>query len=196
MTIAGQGVRERKRQETRQRIADAGLRLFGTRGYEATTLDAIAAEAGISRRTFFHYFKSKEDILLSMQSGLGERVARALALEAPGREPLAAARAAIKTLVLEYAPGELLAIDRLMRSSEAVRSRKQASYIEDEAAVFAAMRELWPAHGATELRVLAMLTVSTSRLALDTWSAEGGTRPLAEYVDAYFDALPTPVAQR
>lgn len=47
------GLRARKRQETLERIAETGLRLFSQNGYEATTLDAIAEAAGISRRTFF-----------------------------------------------------------------------------------------------------------------------------------------------
>jgi AcrR family transcriptional regulator len=51
------------RRETRQRIAEVGQRLFLTRGYEGTTLDVIAAEADISRRAFFSYFKSKDDII-------------------------------------------------------------------------------------------------------------------------------------
>ncbi len=66
-----EGVRERKRRETRQRIAETALRLFLANGYENTSLDTIAAEAGISRRTFFSYFKSKEDILFVWQSGGG-----------------------------------------------------------------------------------------------------------------------------
>jgi len=57
-------LRDRKRCETRQRIVDTGRRLFSEKGFEATTLDAIALEAGISRRTFFSYFTSKEDVLL------------------------------------------------------------------------------------------------------------------------------------
>ena len=48
------GLRERKRRETLHRIAEQGLKLFLSNGYEATTLDAIAKAAGISRRTFFY----------------------------------------------------------------------------------------------------------------------------------------------
>ena len=65
------GLREEKRQQTLKRITQTALGLFARHGYEATTLDMIAADAGISRRTFFHYFKSKDDILLSQQAGLG-----------------------------------------------------------------------------------------------------------------------------
>ena len=54
------GLRERKKRETLQRITETGLKLFVENGYEATTLEAIAAEASIARRTFFYYFKSKK----------------------------------------------------------------------------------------------------------------------------------------
>ena len=64
-----EGLRERKRRETLRRIAEQGLKLFLTNGFEATTLDQIAEAAGISRRTFFYYFKSKEDILMAWQGG-------------------------------------------------------------------------------------------------------------------------------
>ena len=62
-----EGLRERKRLETLRRIAETGLKLFIAHGYEGTTLEAIAEAAGISRRTFFYYFKSKEEVLLAWQ---------------------------------------------------------------------------------------------------------------------------------
>ncbi len=46
--------RERKRKQTAQRIAETGVRMFVEKGFEETTLDAIAEAAGIARRTFFH----------------------------------------------------------------------------------------------------------------------------------------------
>ncbi|MFF5010942.1 TetR family transcriptional regulator [Streptomyces phaeochromogenes] len=58
-----EGLRERKRRETRQRITHVGMRLFLTNGFDATTLDMIAAAADVSRRTFFSYFDSKDDVL-------------------------------------------------------------------------------------------------------------------------------------
>src|SRR5258705_515106 len=66
------GLREQNRQHTLQRIAEVGIELFLAKGYEATTLDEIAAAAGISRRTFFYYFKSKEDILLTHLEGYAD----------------------------------------------------------------------------------------------------------------------------
>ncbi len=186
---ASEGLRERKRRETLRRISDAGLRLFTSNGFDATTVDAIAAEAGISRRTFFHYFKSKDDILLSLQSGLGEMVAGVLATAAPGKRPIDAAREALLALVAPYTTEDLIRIDRLMRSSEAVQARKQANYIRDEGLVLVALRRRWPEEPEASLRLVAMLTISLSRVSLDRWSSDGGVRPLATYLEESFAAL-------
>ncbi len=55
--------RERKKQEHRRRILEAALRLFETQGVEATTIDAIAEAADVSRGTLFNYFPTKESLL-------------------------------------------------------------------------------------------------------------------------------------
>ncbi len=183
------GARERKRQETLRRITEAGIKLFSVRGYDETTLDEIAAAAGISRRTFFHYFKSKDEILLSLQSGMGERVAAALADQPRDIRPLDAARGAFLSVIAPIPPEEMLAIDRLMRSSEAVQARKHASYKRDEETLFAALRRHWPDDDPRSLRLVATVTVTVGRLAVDTWIGEGGTRRLADVAAETFAAL-------
>src|SRR6201992_4317722 len=92
-------LRERKRQLTLERIAEAGLKLFLAHGYEATTLDAIAAASGISRRTFFYYLKSTEDVLLAHESGkVPQALKPTLLQQSPRLSPLAAARRALVAL--------------------------------------------------------------------------------------------------
>lgn len=58
------GLRARKKAATEQAIVDAAMRLFGRHGFGATTVDQIAAAAGVGRRTFFRYFPTKEDVVL------------------------------------------------------------------------------------------------------------------------------------
>jgi AcrR family transcriptional regulator len=186
----GQGLRERKRRETLQRITDAGICLFIEKGYEATTLDQIAAAAGISRRTFFYYFKSKDDILLSLQSGVGEMLVNALKDAPRDKRPLDAIRDAVVNVCASIPGEDMIVIDRLMRSSEAVQARKQASYVQQEEALFAALRERWPEpEREIGLRLVAMLATGAMRLSTDAFSREGGKRSLVELLHEAFDAL-------
>jgi AcrR family transcriptional regulator len=57
------GLRERKKERTRQAVIDVAWRLFRQKGYDATTVDEIAEQSFISRRTFFRYFPNKESVV-------------------------------------------------------------------------------------------------------------------------------------
>ena len=189
-----QGLRARKRRETLNRIAETGLKLFLAKGYEAPTLDAIAAAAGISRRTFFYYFKSKEDILLAVQSGLGGLISDALKAEPVDQAPFDATRNALLKIGSRYQTDEVVVIDRLMRSSPTLLARKQATYVEQEQSLFAALCERWPQpERRRALRLLAMLAIGALRLAIDAWSQDGASRPLNEYLREAFASLQTEI---
>ncbi|RWE32271.1 MAG: TetR family transcriptional regulator [Mesorhizobium sp.] len=182
--------REQKKRETLKRITEEGVKLFVANGYEATTLDAIATAAGISRRTFFYYFKSKDDILLSLQTSGTEAVVAALMEEPADRPPLIAVRNALLKVCAVYQPDEMIVIDRLMLSSPTLQARKQASYLVQEQTLFAALSERWPDPRLGKgLRLVAMVAVGTMRLSLESWRAEGGKRPVAELVKDYFAAM-------
>jgi AcrR family transcriptional regulator len=72
------GLRERKKQQTRETIARAALRLFAERGYDETTLADIAEAADVAPRTIFAYFESKEDILFSAEGTFLNQLKREL----------------------------------------------------------------------------------------------------------------------
>jgi len=184
------GLRERKRRETLQRITEAGMRLFIKQGYANTTLDEIAAEAGISRRTFFYYFKSKDEILLSMQRSNSDTLAAAVRRAPQGKKPLDTIRDAVIEVCETFPAKEMISIHRLMKSSEAVQARKHATYVENENAIVAALRERFPdPKQETTLRLVAMMSVGAMRLAVETLDKEDGKRPLSEILREIFATL-------
>jgi AcrR family transcriptional regulator len=186
-----QGLRERKRRETSERIIEKGLKLFVKNGYEATTLDTIAAAAGISRRTFFYYFKSKEDVLLAARdSGFRQALRPAMLDEPPDQPPLEAVRNCLTKVASRYETKQSIVFDRLMQSTEALRARKEAVFVETEQILLEAMCELWPTPGRRDgLRLVAMVAVGTLRLALDKWKQHDAAHPLAHYIRQGFTLL-------
>ena len=186
-----QSLRDRKRLETSERIIEKGLKLFVKNGYEATTLAAIAEAAGISRRTFFYYFKSKEDVLLAAHdSGFREALRPAMLAEAPDQAPLDAVQKCLVKLASCYETKESIVYDRLMQSTEALRARKEAVFVETEQILLDAMCELWPSPGRRDgLRLVAMVAMGTLRLALDKWKQNNAAHPLAYYIRQSFALL-------
>lgn len=189
MTDEGDGVRERKRQETRRRITEAGVRLISSKGYEQTTLDEIAEAAGISRRSFFHHFKSKDDILLSLQGSMARTLITQLETMPPGGRPLEVMQTVMLDALRQFSGDDLIRIDRLMRASPAVQARKQASYAEEEKLLHAALVARWPGESVAALRLIAMFCIGTGRIATEAWSMGGYQRPLEAVVREYISAL-------
>jgi AcrR family transcriptional regulator len=90
----GGGLRERKKLRTRRTIVDTAHVLFAEQGYDATTVEAIAAGADVSVRTFFRYFAGKEDVALAPLDEVGDLALDALRRRPADEPPLAALRAA------------------------------------------------------------------------------------------------------
>jgi AcrR family transcriptional regulator len=86
------GLRERKKQRTREAITRVAHQLFVERGYQATTLPDIAEAADVSTRTIFAYFPSKEDILFDDLERMKDALVRALADRPDGKDALATVR--------------------------------------------------------------------------------------------------------
>ena len=99
-----EGLRERKKAKTRAAIQQHALRLFSQRGYEATTIEQIAAAAEISPSTFFRYFATKEDCVV--YDVLDPLIFSSFASQPPELSPLQALRAAIRVLFGPLDPDE------------------------------------------------------------------------------------------
>jgi AcrR family transcriptional regulator len=100
------GRRERKKLRTREALIDAAFKQFAERGFEATTVEEIADEVDVSSRTFFRYFSSKEDVVLTFHEEQFARIVEALCARPPEEPVITALRRAIVSVAESYERGE------------------------------------------------------------------------------------------
>lgn len=185
-----EGWRERKRRETLNRVTESALRLFDENGYEATTLDAIAEASGISRRTFFHYFKSKEEILAAWQGGLPDVFRGAIIAQSTDQSPLDVVCNVLLKMPTHFNAEQGMVIDRIIQSSKQLQASNQVKYLRLEQAAFDALCELWPQPERRDaLRVVAMASVGALRLGMESWARDGGSKPLVHHLRDAFGNL-------
>ena len=137
-------LQDRKRQLVKDAISHAAWALFAAEGYEATTVEEIAERAGVSRRTFFRYFSSKEDVAVGTSDSFAEEFLAAFRARPAREAPLEALRHALREMVLDRTaePAEMRAIIRLLRESPTVRRAMLArnARMEERLAVLLAER--------------------------------------------------------
>jgi AcrR family transcriptional regulator len=115
-----QGLRERKKQRTREQIIEAAMRLFAERGYHATTIADIATAADVAPRTFFAYFPSKEAVVFHNVDRDLDSLASALRDRLPGETAFDALRRWIDAMFDQWVAeeDEALLRKRLAREDE------------------------------------------------------------------------------
>ena len=101
------GLRERKKATTKSTIQQCALQLFSAHGYDATTVEQIAETAGVSRRTFFRYFQTKEDVVL--HDAYDERIVEAFEAQPPELGLIDALRSAMREMHASMTDSDLLA---------------------------------------------------------------------------------------
>src|SRR3954470_20977403 len=125
------GLRERKKQQTRQLIADTARRLFADRGFEGVTVAEVAREADVSEATVFNYFPTKEDLFYSGLEAFEEELLDAIRGRARGESILAAFGSFVMTprgLLAAKEPEaveRLAGITRVITESDALLAREQ-----------------------------------------------------------------------
>ncbi len=184
------GLRARKRVETRARITQEALTLFVARGFEATTLDAIADAAGISRRTFFHYFESKEDLAFAWLDGSTASIVAAVGREDKALPMLTIAANAILSVTAPYGRAEAWALAKLVQETPALRDRSQMKYEKLERALavaLAARKGLKPDD--LKARLVAMTAAGAMRVATQRWYESGGKEDMAAFSRRIVKAL-------
>jgi AcrR family transcriptional regulator len=195
---ADPGRRQRKKQLTRDALFQAAMDLFAAKGYDRTAVHEITDAVDVSERTFFRYYASKEDLVLSFVRDGAAAFAAALAARPPEEDPLTAARHALQSSILELNDGAgrlaaYLAALRLIDSTPTLLAAYLRSVHDhdDEIIEVLARREGVDPVADRRPRVLAAVIGAMVFLANKDWQASGKESPedLAAAFDAYADAV-------
>ncbi|MBG0814787.1 TetR/AcrR family transcriptional regulator [Planomonospora sp. ID82291] len=144
MSTQTTGLRELKKQQTRENISDHATRLFLERGFDKVTIADVAAAAQVSKMTVTNYFPRKEDLALDLSEAFVQSLARTVREREPGESAPAALRRAYLAAVAEHSPvigfsGPAFA--RMITDSPALTARLREFHDEREKALAAALAE-------------------------------------------------------
>ncbi|WP_240981480.1 MULTISPECIES: TetR family transcriptional regulator [unclassified Streptomyces] len=185
------GLRERKKQKTRAAIRRAGRRIAAAHGWEAATIERIAAEAEVSPSTVVRYFPVREDILLTDEDD--ERLEALLRARPAGEEPLESLRAVVVEAIgaaLAADPEELRVRARLMAGTPAVRARLTETTAETGRRLARALADrTGRAPDDLEVRVFAAAVLGALREAVLYWAERGLAEDLTALLHRTLDTL-------
>lgn len=195
------GLRELKKQRTRDALLRVALDLFTTRGYEETTVDEIAEAVDVSQRTFFRYFASKEEAAFTIQDMVETHFLAELR-QRPSREtPFVAMRHAvlaswsrINEAIEALIPVELhLRTYRMIESTPSLLAAhlRRATELEEQAALVIAEREGLDVESDPRPRVAVAAFSGVMRVTGRLWGQgqETGVDGLLELTQSYLDQL-------
>lgn len=170
------GRRERNRLDVQVRLVEAALALFASSGFDAVSIEAITDRAGVSRRTFFRYFPTKEDVVLARRVAHLDRFRRALAARAPGEAPLAAVGRAFEELAEDYdrQRARILAERALFAAAPSLLARDLELDRGFEAAIAEALIASDDPAVRRRARVAAAAVVGAMRVVLEEWAGRRG----------------------
>ncbi len=186
--------RQRKKTATRDRIRASALRLFREQGYDTTTVEQIAAAAGVSHMTFFRYFPAKEDVVLS--DDYDPLIASAIA-QTPATWPVIRRVRTVLAeglrLIYDTDRDTLLAQVKLIVATPALRDRLWADQIATQQLILQALsagqNDQRPSF---QTRVTVAACLAAASTAILTWVESDGTPELPDLIAQAFDTLADP----
>lgn len=176
------GRRERKKAATRRTIADAALRLFFERGYDAVGIREVAAEADVAVTTLFSHFASKEALVFDQDESFEQRLVAAATAREPGEGLVAALRRETHALVRHCTAGEAAGLWRMIDATEALRRYEVAMRQRHAEALAEALATAAPDRGEGARRALA-------RFVVDAFGVARTAEDPAAAVDEVFDMI-------
>jgi AcrR family transcriptional regulator len=192
------GLRERKKRATRDALADAALLLCVEHGVDAVTVEQVATHAGVSLRTFFNYFSSKEEAVVAGDVATAAAFVTAFASRPPDEPVLEALRRAL----LEIVAGHL---DRT-RAAQLQALRRTPSLLPHQIAAYSAQERGLAEAVASRVGVepdadpyplmLAAAVMATMRVIVDWWLDDHDRRALTDLVEVMIARLAAGFAER
>ncbi|MGY5777817.1 TetR family transcriptional regulator [Rhizobium sp. LEGMi135b] len=187
-----EGRRERKRRQTRERIESAALRLFLERGFEATTIEDITEAADVSKRSFFDYFPSKEEVVAAWQDGFARELIGAVAAQPEDASIVEVIEAAVNSaLRTAIADPQSLALAALIRNTPALCARDQLKYAKLEKKLADALfaRGSSSQEERFRLGMLAAAVVTMLRIGGERWTQSPQDVSVEQFARTMFDEL-------
>ncbi|MFC8068507.1 TetR/AcrR family transcriptional regulator [Streptomyces sp. NPDC057293] len=191
---AGGGLRERKKRATRAALAEAAVRLAAEHGAEKVTVEAISAAAGVSVRTFFNYFDTRDDAFVVIDADAGARMRRAVLDAPPALSPLEALREAMAAELAEAEQQhELWRLHaEVLHASPHLLARGVGAHMAAEADLADALAERLRGTGAEGAapglypRLLAAVAGAAVRTSVEHWSAH---QQEAAFIDVFHEVF-------
>ncbi|MEU1481211.1 TetR family transcriptional regulator [Streptomyces sp. NPDC005760] len=195
MTRKPAPIREQTRSVVRSLLARTAIELFGAKGFDNTTLDEVAAAAGVSRRTLFNYFRNKEDLALSGLDEQGELIAARLAERPADEDAWTALRTAFQVLEEIDIPAEgRLEFITLLFGNDSLRAghaEKQARW-QDLFAPLIEPRLPDSDRRTLQARAIAAAAIVCMQSANEEWVRLGGQADMFDLYDTAVQAIRRP----
>lgn len=187
------GLRERKKEKTRDALVASATRQFARRGFDRVTVEDIAESCDVSPRTFFRYFASKEDVLFADSDARCALLVQALAEQPAALSSLQALEAAVRVLVSGYAEQHDLVRARhhIVTTTPSLQTRATERQQGWETSIFQELRSSGRARDLNDfdLRLLVADTITALRVAVEAWVAGDDFQDLGELLDHAFTRL-------